>query len=106
MVSLPRADVPVRSSVLRTPLASRSSFTRTPCACTRSTTSCLRSSGSNSSASPASSIAANSSDRPFSDSFSFDSVISSRGNTESPIGPSMTSVRSRSRFIQSMATLL
>ena len=89
--------------MLRAPLASRVSFTRTPLACTRSMTSCFDSSGHSSSASPPSSMAMNSSARPFSDSFTFDSVISMRGNTDRPIGPSMTSVRLRSVFIQSIA---
>ncbi len=92
--------------MLRTPLASRVYTARTPRALMRSTTTCLRSSGSTATASAASSMARNSSARPCSDSRTFDTSIASRGNSDSSIGPSIASVRWRSLFIQSIASPL
>lgn len=95
-----------RSSVLRLPWASRVSVARTPLASTRPTTTRPLSSGITSTASAALSMAAKVSLRPASLRLSLLSLTATRGNTDSSIGPSMTSVRLRLAFIQSTATPL
>ena len=92
--SSPALALPVtRSSMLRTPSASRAYVACTPRALIRSITSLLLSKGITRTARAASSTAANSSSRPASESRRAETFTASRGKNDNSIGPSMASVR-------------